>query len=185
MNAQIATAAEEQSQVAHDMDRHINEIAVQANRTAVYSKQSVGVTQAISGYANDLIGEVNRFETNVQGIDLSAAKAAHLSWKTRLRSFLDGEATLTQKEAVSHFDCAFGKWYYSDGKQKYGQMQEFTGIEAPHEQLHALVKEAIQFKTKGDLARAEACYDQVASISGEIVAKLTALEDRVEKMGKR
>lgn len=180
MNAQIATAAEEQSQVAKDMDRHITGVADEARRTAVYSRQSVEVTQGISGRVDDLLKEVARFETNVHGIDLSAAKAAHLSWKTRLRSFLDGQSTLTEQEAVSHFDCAFGKWYYTEGKKKYGQMPEFNGIEQPHEALHALVKDAIRHKSREETDRAEACYDQVAQISGEIVAKLTALEDRVQ-----
>ncbi len=185
MNAQIATAAEEQSQVAQDMDRHINGIADEAKRTAIYSRQSVGVTQGISGFVDNLLEEISRFETNVHGIDLNAAKAAHLSWKTRLRSFLDGESSLTEQEAVSHFDCAFGKWYYSDGKQKYGQIQEFRSIEGPHEALHAQVKEAIHYQSTGKHDQAEACYDQVAQISAEIVGKLTALEDRVQAEAKR
>lgn len=180
MNTQIATASEEQSQVAQDMDRHITGIADESRRTATYSKQSVTVTQRISSHVDELLQEVVRFETNMEGIDLSAAKSAHLSWKTRLRSFLDGQSTLSEKEAVSHFDCAFGKWYYSEGQQKYGQMVEFTGIEAPHEQLHSTVKEAIHFKSAGQHQDAERCYDQVAVISDEIIQKLTALEDRVQ-----
>jgi methyl-accepting chemotaxis protein len=181
MNTQIATAAEEQSQVAHDMDRHITGIADQARRTSAYSKQSVEVTSQISGFVESLLKEVSRFETNVQGIDLGAAKAAHLSWKTRLRSFLDGKSSLTEKEAVSHMDCAFGKWYYSEGKEKYGSLCEFTSIESPHEKLHAQVKEAIRYRQAKEFDRAENCYDQVAAISAEIVQKLTALEDKVQQ----
>ncbi|MBV0932887.1 methyl-accepting chemotaxis protein [Marinobacterium weihaiense] len=180
MNTQIATASEEQSQVAQDMDRHINGIADEARRTSGYSRQSVAVTQRISSYMDELLQEVVHFETNHDGIDLSAAKSAHLSWKTRLRSFLDGQSTLTEKEAVSHFDCAFGKWYYSEGKQKYGQMAEFRSIEAPHEQLHSVVKEAIGFKSSGQMQDAERCYDQVSMLSDEIISKLTALEDKVQ-----
>ena len=180
MNTQIATAAEEQSQVAHDMDRHITGIADQSRRTSAYSRQSVEVTAQISGFVESLLNEVNKFETNVRGIDLGAAKSAHLSWKTRLRSFLDGKSSLSEKEAVSHHDCAFGKWYYSEGKQKYGNLSEFSGIESPHEKLHALVREAIQHQQKKEFDRAENCYDQVSAISGEIVNKLTALEDKVQ-----
>ncbi len=183
MNTQIATAAEEQSQVAQDMDRHITGIADQARRTSIFSQQSVHVTHSINHYVDALMEEVNRFETNVQGVDLSAAKSAHLSWKTRLRSYLDGKATLKESEAVSHMDCKFGKWYYSEGKEKYGQMNEFRAIEAPHERLHAKVREAIQFQNSNDHAAAERCYDEVAAISGDIVDKLTELEDRVQQAG--
>lgn len=180
MNTQIATASEEQSQVAQDMDRHITGIADESRRTAVYSQQSVAATQGISGYIEELMQEVARFETSNEGIDLSTAKTAHLSWKTRLRSFLDGQSTLSEKEAVSHFDCAFGKWYYAEGKQNYGRLSEFSSIETPHEQLHALVKEAIKHKAAREQDKAEACYDRVSVISTDIVAKLTALEDRVQ-----
>ncbi len=184
MNTQIATAAEEQSQVAQDMDRHITSIADQSNRTSTYSQQSVHVIHSITHHVDLLMEEVNRFETNVKGVDLSAAKAAHLSWKTRLRSFLDGKATLRESEAVSHMDCKFGQWYYSEGKQKYGQMSEFRQIEGPHELLHAKVREAIQHKSVKDLAAAERCYDEVAAISGDIVDKLTELEDRVQQVSR-
>jgi methyl-accepting chemotaxis protein len=78
-------------------------------------------------------------------------------------------------------DCAFGKWYYSEGKEKYGSLREFTSIESPHEKLHAQVKEAIRYRQAKEFDRAENCYDQVAAISAEIVQKLTALEDKVQK----
>lgn len=180
MNTQIATAAEEQSQVAQDMDRHIIGIADQAQRTSGYSQQSVHVIHTINHHVDLLLEEVNRFQTNVKGVDLSAAKTAHLSWKTRLRSYLDGKSSLKESEAVSHHDCAFGKWYYSDGKQKYGQMTEFRSIEGPHERLHAKVREAIQHQSRKEHGAAERCYDEVAVISGDIVDRLTALEDKVQ-----
>jgi len=185
MNTQIATAAEEQSQVAQDMDRHITGIADQAQRTSSYSQQSVHVIHTINHHVDLLLDEVKRFETNVKGVDLSAAKSAHLSWKTRLRSYLDGKSSLRENEAVSHHDCAFGKWYYSDGKQEYGQMAEFRAIEGPHERLHAKVREAIQHQSRKEHDAAERCYDEVAAISGDIVDKLTELEDKVQNGSRR
>ncbi|MBP0048366.1 type IV pili methyl-accepting chemotaxis transducer N-terminal domain-containing protein [Marinobacterium sp. AK62] len=181
MNTQIATAAEEQSQVAHDMDEHITGIADQARRTATYSSQSVHVVDSINHHVDALQDELKRFETNVKGVDLSAAKSAHLSWKIRLRSFLDGKSSLKESEAVSHHDCAFGKWYYSDGKKDYGHMPEFQAIEDPHELLHAKVREAIQHRSNKDFDAAERCYDEVAAISTVIIDKLTQLEDRVQE----
>lgn len=181
MNTQIATAAEEQSQVAQDMDHNISDISLQSRRTADYAKQTVDATDQISGHIQKLMEELGRFKTNVQGVDLGAAKSAHLSWKVRLRSYLDGKATLTLKEAVSHRDCAFGKWYYSEGLDRYSAIPEMKQIEKPHEELHALVKRAIELKEQGDFAGAESLYDQVSSISARIVERLNTIEDRIEE----
>lgn len=177
MNTQIATAAEEQSQVAQDMDLNINKVAQQARRTNSYADQTVSATQLISTHIHQLNEELSHFKTLVKGVDLSAAKSAHLSWKTRLRSFLDGKSSLSVKEAVSHRDCAFGKWYYASGLEKYGHLNDLKAIEKPHEELHAMVRDAIAFKDKGDLDAAERCYDRVSEISAQIVELLNRLED--------
>jgi methyl-accepting chemotaxis protein len=179
MNTQIATAAEEQSQVAQDMDHNINLVADQARRTNSFADQTVSATGQISKHVQQLNDELGHFKTLVKGVDLSAAKSAHLSWKTRLRAFLDGKATLSLKEAVSHHDCAFGKWYYSAGLEKYGHLAELKAIEKPHEQLHAQVREAISYKDARDFAAAERCYDQVSEISAGIVDLLNQLEDNI------
>jgi len=179
MNTQIATAAEEQSQVAQDMDRHVNSISELARRTTRYSEQTVSAGAGISHNIQSLMSELAQFETNVEGIDLSAAKSAHLSWKSRLRAYLDGKGTLTLQEAVSHHDCAFGKWYYSDGLKKYGHIPEMKEIEKPHERLHSSVKDAINFKQQREFEAAEACYDQVATISSEIIDLLNSIEDQI------
>lgn len=179
MNTQIATAAEEQSQVAQDMDRHVNSISELARRTTRYSEQTVSAGAGISHNIQSLMTELAQFETNVEGIDLSAAKSAHLSWKSRLRAYLDGKGTLTLQEAVSHHDCAFGKWYYSDGLKKYGHIPEMKEIEKPHERLHSSVKDAINLKQQREFEAAEACYDQVATISSEIIDLLNSIEDQI------
>ncbi len=180
MNTQIATAAEEQSQVAQDMDRNILSISNETRRTADYAEQTVDATDHITGHIHALMEELARFKTNVEGVDLGAAKSAHLSWKVRLRGYLDGKSSLTLQEAVSHRDCAFGKWYYSEGLQRYARIPEMQEIEAPHEELHALVKQAIELKEAGDVEAAEALYDRVSSISARIVDRLNTIEDRIQ-----
>lgn len=181
MNTQIATAAEEQSQVAQDMDLNINKVADQARRTNNYAEQTVSATNQIGSHIQQLNDELSHFKTLVKGVDLSAAKSAHLAWKTRLRSFLDGKSSLSLKEAVSHHDCAFGKWFYSSGLEKYGHMNDLKLIEKPHEELHAMVREAIKFKDNHDFEGAERCYDRVSEISAHIVELLNKLEDSVAK----
>ncbi|WP_409525693.1 methyl-accepting chemotaxis protein [Nitrincola sp. MINF-07-Sa-05] len=69
MNTQIATAAEEQSQVAQDMDRHVNSISELARQTTRYSEQTVSASAGISHNIQSLMTELAQFETNVQDTD--------------------------------------------------------------------------------------------------------------------
>jgi methyl-accepting chemotaxis protein len=119
---------------------------------------------------------VGQFKLGDRKLDLSAAKMAHLNWKTRLRSFLDGQATLTEAEAVSHTECAFGKWYYSDGLKNYGHIQELKDVEAPHAELHRTIKEIVKARNAGDKASAEKLYANVEQISQRIVGLLDLAE---------
>ena len=181
MNTQIATAAEEQSQVAQEIDSSILQVAELAQRTSNYSKQTVAEIQHIQETLRIQHDELNLFKTNVKGLDLTAAKSAHLSWKVRLRNFLDGKGGLTVDEAVSHRDCAFGRWYHSEGLNQYGHMQEMQAIADPHEKLHQCVKKAIELRQDKEFEQAERCYDEVSKLSATILELLNQLEDCVDE----
>jgi len=60
-------------------------------------------------------------------------------------------------------------------------LKEFSDIEAPHEKLHTLVREALRHHRAGEMEQAENCYDQVAALSTDIIQKLNALEDKVQQ----
>ncbi|MCW4573915.1 CZB domain-containing protein [Venenivibrio stagnispumantis] len=44
-----------------------------------------------------------------------------------------------------HTECAFGKWYYSDGKKEFGNDEYFIRIETPHELVHKYVYENAKY----------------------------------------
>ena len=37
-----------------------------------------------------------------------------------------------------HFNCAFGKFYYSNGKEIFGKDSDFNAIEPIHAQVHSI-----------------------------------------------
>ena len=178
MNNQIATASEEQSQVAEEMDQRVTSIAAVAEQSTSAVQESVSASEKITEQMEKLRELVSRFQTDVKGVDLSAAKTAHLSWKNRLRSYLDGQGTLTREQAVSHRDCAFGKWYYGEGLQNYGNLPEMKEIEQPHEELHQLIRRIVDAREAGKTDEAEELYRQVGPLSQRIVALIETIEDK-------
>jgi methyl-accepting chemotaxis protein len=180
MNAQIATAAEEQSAVAEDINRNVTQISHVVHEVAEQSRHSV----ARSGDNGILLGELAKlmaqFKVRGQGeLKLNQAKAAHLAWGARLRAFLDGGATLSEAQAVSHHDCDFGRWYYGDGQSLAGRVPAFQQIETPHAELHRTIREIIQHQHGGRRSEAEAAYERVPALSKQIVALIEAVEAAV------
>ena len=175
-NTQIATAAEEQAQVASEVDQRVTGIASVAERTTENVNESVDAAQEIATQMEDLRALISRFRTDGKGVDLSAAKTAHLAWKGRLRAYLDGKGGLTREQAVSHKDCAFGNWYYGEGLQQYGHLPEMKAIEAPHEQLHQLIRQIVDHREAGRTQEAEAAYAEVGPLSRKVVGLIEEVE---------
>ncbi len=111
--------------------------------------------------------------------DFFGARTAHLAWRQKIRDFLDGRNSLTHAEAVSHRDCALGKWLYSRGLAEYGHVPEMLTMEQRHEKLHAVIREIIDLKEAGRAAEAESLYKEIERLSGEIVGLLQTVETKV------
>ena len=178
LNIQIATSTEEQSAVAEEINRNVSNLSTFAHDTARQADSSSSEMSRFSESLRQLTGKYTTKEQN--RFDFDAAKAAHLTWKTRLRSFLDGSGSLTREQAVSHYHCQLGKWYYSEGMSKYGHISEMRQIEEPHTDLHKIIKDILRLKESGNLKAAELEYAKVDPISKKIVELLGKVQAKVE-----
>ncbi len=116
---------------------------------------------------------------NIQGMDLHRAGIEHLLWKRRIRNYLDDKEGRGTVETVSHKNCRLGRWIYSSGIKKYGELTELREMEIIHAETHNVANRIIRFKNDGRLEDAEEEYKKLEAISREIVGKLTALAVRL------
>ncbi len=180
MSTQIATAAEEQSHVAAEMDTSITNITGIAEQTSTDARETVAATSQIHEHMDKLRSLVARFRSSTEGIDFTSAKAAHIAWKGRLRAYLDNQGTLTREEAASHRDCALGKWYYGEGMQKYGHLAEMRALEGPHAQLHKEIRQIIELRENRRMAEAEESYLKIEPLSEQVVGLLNTIEQKAK-----
>ena len=180
MNLQIATASEEQAAVADEINRNIINIVQISDETSANAQSTAQTTEELATIAMHLQSHTGTYNlgSSFKALDLSKAKTAHLAWKARLRGFLDGKESLSQKEAVSHKHCVLGKWYYAEGLEQFGHLKEMKDIELPHEEMHAIIKEIITLKEKGNIQEAEAIYQEVGPLSEKIVSLLSQIEQK-------
>ncbi|RUM94407.1 MAG: hypothetical protein DSZ28_03355 [Thiothrix sp.] len=113
-------------------------------------------------------------------LNIASAKSKHLSWKTRIRSFLDGKESLTMEQAVSHRDCDLGKWIYSEGIKYLGSSEAFNQLEKCHAGLHADIKTIITLKEQGNNNKAEDHYRNIEAASGKVVGYLDIIEGEIK-----
>ena len=179
LNEMISSAVRSQSEAAERINASITH-TVEVARATSSATQRVSMTIGEMGeLMGNLMKVVAQFHVSDAGLDMTKAKTAHLAWKSRLRSFLDGNAVLTVDQAVSHHHCDFGKWYYSpEGVVRYPHIGELKEVEAPHAELHKLIKEIIELKHAQRRDEAELKYAAVEGLSEKIVALLEAAETR-------
>lgn len=176
MSAQIASAAEQQTAVSEDINRHILSISDGAQETVQQTANVVDATSGIGAEISALMQQMRLFKVNINPkIELALAKSAHRSWKVRLRSFLDGHASLSLDQAVSHKDCDLGQWYESEGLNNYGHLGSMKALNEPHKKMHELIRDIINAKQNGHNQQAEALYLKVDDYSDQIIALLNEI----------
>jgi methyl-accepting chemotaxis protein len=183
MNTQIATAAEEQSAVAEEINRNISRISDVTAQTTSEAAELSHESETLVKLSEELLGVVGSFNLGEKQlmIDLEKAKVAHLAWKVKLRGFLDGRAALTREQAVSDHDCAFGKWYFGKGVEEFGHINEMKDVRTPHAEMHSLIHKIIDLKEKGNIEAAEQEYEKVAPLSEQIVGLIDAIKQHVSE----
>lgn len=181
MNTQIATASEEQSVVADEINRNISRVSEVTTYTTEGTAELASESEMLVKLSEELMGVVGRFNLGEKQllIDLERAKTAHLAWRVKLRGYLDGRAALTREQAVSDRDCAFGKWYFSDGLEHFGDVPEMEQVRGPHAEIHKLIRDIIKLKENGKHEEAEKEYEKVPELSEHIVGLIDKIKQHV------
>jgi methyl-accepting chemotaxis protein len=182
MSIQIATAAEEQSSVADEISRSIQQISDIAEQTKADASNSSAVTVRLAGDVQELLGLSKQISSYNLGVkELRAARAAHMTWKTKLRGFLDGNVELDKNSSFAHTDCAFGKWYHGMGLAEFSHIPEMQQINAPHKELHEIIKRIVTLEDQGEMNRAEDEYKKIGGLSDQIIALLSRIEAKIDQ----
>ncbi len=179
MSTQIATAAEEQSTVAEEINRNIHNITDVAEQTAEGAAHIAKDSEQLAQLVEELNRLVGVFKIGGGSHDFSKAKAAHLAWKVKLRGVLDGRQVMSPEQAGSDHECIFGRWYFGPGLEEYSGLPEMQEIRGPHEEMHKLVRRVIELKQEGRMDEAEDAYRRVLALSEQIVDLISRIERKV------
>ncbi len=134
---------------------------------------------------------------------LRAAKTGHIRWVQRAKLLINGIDVDKSAIPVDSTECAFGKWFYSDGQKlnalNNNPLECMTKVEELHFELHdtylqiykiffSKPKQGFFSKLFGakktqitDIERekAQQLYEKIESISKELLDEINRLERRL------
>ena len=189
--SEIAAASAEQSQGIEQVNQAVSQMDEITQQNAALAEEASAASVSMSEQCDTMASFLSFFEGGAgssgtgstgqaaSSLDFSLAKSKHLSWKAKLRNFLEGSESLSMDQAVSHRDCDLGKWLYSNGMTTYGHLAAMQQIEPLHKQMHELVHQCISQRQNGNAAGAEQAYQQVAGLSDKIVSLLSEVETSI------
>jgi len=166
----------DQASVVAIFDAMVNDHALDANVVNVLKSHYAEVDHSRAAAQSHALQDYKDFMEGLAVLDLSAARAAHLAWKQRLRAHLDGKQPLAHEQLVDHRECDLGRWYYGEGLHYYGHLAEVRQLEEPHAAMHELIHALVEHQAQGRRDDAEACLEQVEPLSRRIVELLKTIE---------
>jgi len=111
--------------------------------------------------------------------DFTEIRLQHVAWRARLNDFFEGKGDMSEKEATSHKACDVGKWLYSVGMKKYGEMPEMQELERIHVELHSTVKKIIMLKQSGKILDQEEEAVKLDNILRKLMFLLVDIEEKL------
>ncbi|GAB6068962.1 hypothetical protein JCM30760_00590 [Thiomicrorhabdus hydrogeniphila] len=103
---------------------------------------------------------------------------AHLGWKKKIRSFIDGaDIGMSQETATDHTACALGKWYYQGSGQQLMHLPMMKQLGDEHMQMHKLIGTIMDAFRIDDYETLETSIDAMDKQSDKVVTLLNELID--------
>jgi len=121
----------------------------------------------------------DQFKLSDEQFRVGPIKLAHSLWKQKLSDMLAGRIPLSPSQVTDHHDCEFGRWYFTEGRDKYGQSNTFKMIDDQHEKVHTTARQIALLFNDGKKEDANLLFSEFKSITGRLFEMLDDLEKEV------
>jgi hypothetical protein len=102
------------------------------------------------------VSALDEQSAELAGLNFKTAVDAHMKWKVRLESYINGTSEEQLKVDVVCRDdqCPLGKWIYDKGGEKFGFSETFFDMKAHHALFHRSAGDVLSAAQAGDKAAA-------------------------------
>ncbi|MCP3941474.1 MAG: hypothetical protein GY710_08340 [Desulfobacteraceae bacterium] len=147
--AEINTKVTHSTAEVKEISNHVQGISEDSVEIGVRIFESKINTDEVKNISDQLSVSANEIQTDSPAFDIGNIKVAHMGWRTTLEAVVANLKQMKAEDVVSHTDCAFGKWYFSEGKS-FSDNPLYDEIGVYHEAVHCQAMEVIQKHNDGD-----------------------------------
>jgi len=160
---EVRKLAERTKKGTEDVNDVILELQQQSKDTLSKTNELLNLTQQSNSSIKGLTGILKNFVssailneklTDVLSLDvfLSTKKLDHVIFK--INTYLSVTHNKMVFQFTDHYNCAFGKWYYSEGIKEFADLVTFKRIENHHANYHKVLYNVVELiENKKDLAQ--------------------------------
>ncbi|HTQ10706.1 MAG TPA: methyl-accepting chemotaxis protein, partial [Fimbriimonadaceae bacterium] len=180
--AQVASFAQESAAGTEELSAATEEMSVSAQDATASLRQQVtwfGETRnqamELERHSDELTFLMSQFKLDDGTSTASQVrmfKAAHVRWCIRVREMIETGKLIPREDLTEPTHCALGKWYYGEGRERFGHLAAFKAIEQPHAQVHACAANALTAMEHKDLEAAKAAYDEMLTAKAAVLHNL-------------
>ncbi|MBF0626911.1 MAG: CZB domain-containing protein [Magnetococcales bacterium] len=110
---------------------------------------------SLNGISNMVKDGVEVVAGNKLRGELLQREVDHLNWANKVSAFINDEKATEMGVQMDHTQCAFGKWYYGEGRQQAEVLipelkPMLASMEDPHKKLHASAHKISQVFQRAD-----------------------------------
>jgi methyl-accepting chemotaxis protein len=157
----FAVVADEVRKLAERTQKATSEITISINSMKQESSVILEKSETMTSIADEASTSVDNFNTSMKEMNSDAvemagvindmenkvfivlAKIDHIIYKANA---YDSIVTANNKQLFgSHIECRLGKWYESDGKDRFGNTQAYKAALQPHKIVHDSVHHCISY----------------------------------------
>jgi len=131
------------------MSDQVQGISNDANEIGMRIFESKINTDEVKNISDLLSASANEIQKDRPSFDIGDVKVAHMGWRTTLEAVLANLKQMEPEQVVSHLDCAFGKWYFGQGKS-FSDNPLYDEIGVYHEAVHSQAVAVIRKHNAGD-----------------------------------
>ena len=150
---------------------------------AVLIMLAVVCTWAIFGISNIVKEGIEVANGNKLRGELLQREVDHLTWAQTVSRFVYNENAKELKAQTDPTQCAFGKWYYGEGRKEAEKLlpnlkDSLIAIEEPHRKLHESASNIQKAHSRGQFKEAQNIFENVTLTQlGEVQGFLAKMRD--------